>query len=501
MTIGLNQHTSHRVVRLTTQETGSYNQQYSRPYRSVMDGSVIRTLGSILEQTPNGQLTSDSFSNVAGSVMAPSSEPAGNINIVNGWDTKRIRFLLQVEFIGAKSGVETHYILGYTDFSGVSLQGKFAPDMVFYINSIVQTRKTMVHSPQGMREVEFVVDSSQVLAENAWSGIWNQNQKYSMRPQDIVTGMAVSHLASPYSHMEGEYEDVTILDASSMLRPEAMKSRRGNNLASHYVSSMVNNYSIAAQNNSFGDPDSTNNTIETLNRTRSTLAEMSAGLDPFLHMLSGITNKVAGNSFTFGQLTQFDPNVDYVAEHIVISSAQQGALHHAGQTAYWNGSDLSTQAATVLSQSVPAIMTDLLISKVVFNSTNNTIGGRPFTQIIHGVGFSTMDMTKHWVAFANRFEREVMSSVTNNFATSYSVQMTVDLLGETVIKIAIANNPIIDFVVPSFCDNLLTPIITQQKEIPRNIAGDFEELFGAINEMHSPGSRSYDFQSNSNICI
>lgn len=497
MSIGLNRVTGARVVRLLTQETGTYNQQYSRPYNTVMDGDVLRLLTNKLEQSPNKAVSANTFAGITNSFLAPQATPEGNVNIVNGWGTKRIRFILTVEFDAQLSGKNTHYILGYTDFPGISHSGHFAPDMVFYINSIIQTRKSYINTPMGMREVETIADASQVLADNNFTNIYNPAQRYTMRPQDIVTRMATSHLSSGYNDSDdSDLEPAIVHNTGSMLRQEAMKSRRSNNLASTYVANLMNSFAMGVQTNHFGDPDSPSSDIKTLEIVRSQLGDSSAPIDPFLHMLSGITNRVAGNSFTFGQLTQFDPNVDNVSDHFIVPPAQMGSIHQAGSTSHWNGSDISTQAAAILSQSVPAIMMDLLVSKIVFVSTNHGIGGMPNTNITYGVSFSNSDNTLNWPLFANRFEQEVMSNITFNYGMGYRVEMHVDLLGETFIQIQLGSQPSIDYVVPSFCDNLLTPIVTTQSNLATEVSREFEHLFDQVKNKFDPGPRSFDFHQN-----
>lgn len=496
MTIGLNRITGARVVRLVTQETGTYNQQYSRPYNTVMDGDVLKLIGNKLESSPNKVVNANTFAGITSSFMAPQAAPDGNVNIVNGWNSKRIRFILTIEFSAQLSGKQTHYILGYTDFPGISHSGHFAPDMVFYINSIVQTKKSYVHTPMGVREVETVSDASQILAENNFTNIYNPVQRYTMRPEDIVTGMATSHLVSGYNDDDINYEAAVVHNTGAMLRQEAMKSRRSNNLASTYVANLINGLTRGIQSNHFGDPDSPNSDIKTLEVARSHLLDPTAPIDPFLHMLSGITNRVAGNSFTFGQLTQFDPNVDNVSNHFIVPPAQIGSIHQAGSTSHWNGSDISTQAAAILSQSVPAIMMDMLVSKVVFVSTNHVVGSQPHTNITYGASFSNSEEALNWQMFAARLEREVLSNITFNFSMGYRVEMHVDLLGETFIQIQIGSNGTYDYMAPSFCDNLLTPVVTTQRNLASEVSHEFENLFDQIKEQFNPGMKSYDFHTN-----
>jgi hypothetical protein len=71
----------------------------------------------------------------------------------HGWDTQRLRFLLKLCDCHHQIGASvTQYIRYYTSFPGVTTNGAIAPDMVFYINSIIETRKIPVQTPTGYSE-------------------------------------------------------------------------------------------------------------------------------------------------------------------------------------------------------------------------------------------------------------------------------------------------------------------------------------------------------------
>ena len=76
-----------RITKLMMVETGTYNDQFFRPYRTNMDMGVLASFQEATHAMP--RITPTSIAGIASQIMAPTAEPQGNVNIVNGWDTRR----------------------------------------------------------------------------------------------------------------------------------------------------------------------------------------------------------------------------------------------------------------------------------------------------------------------------------------------------------------------------------------------------------------------------
>lgn len=464
--------TNLKIVRLVMQETGTYNPQFSRPYVTHFEPTTLNAITERVIEQGNGRFDSAALAGLSSSFISPSAAPESLISIASGWNEKRVRFLMEIECQYIVGGAATTYIQGYTSFPGVSANQAVAPDMEFYINSIVTTKKSFIPTPFGMQTVATVTDNSHLLCSNSWQGLTQPGQQRMMRPQDVFCNMQSSHIQGVYDN------DISnVFDGRTILRTEATKSARGNGLAGSYASKIIDGYVIGSSLSDFGQSETA-----ILNRGKSEVMEAQASIDPFLAALASITANGITNRFKYSDLVKLDSNVSYVSNFAISGQTQQIQNHSVGQTSGWHGSDNVTLGATILSQAVPAIMMDLMITRLIFKSTNHDITGQMQTIIIDGKSFSNMDLTRHFDLFKRRLEKEVLLDLTFNNQIGYSIDMRVDLLGETWISISLDGKAAVDYVTPSFCDNLFVPVITSNANTVQNLTNDFENLVTNVKE-------------------
>jgi hypothetical protein len=142
--------------------------------------------------------------------------------------------------------------------------------------------------------------------------------------------------------------------------------------------------------------------------------------------------------------------------------------------------------ATTLSNAVPALMMELAITKLAFQSTNRNIGGAITTFIGNVDSFSNMDMSPAIDLFIQKLEATVLQDISMNGDIDFAIQMKIDLVGETWINLSFAGQPPMDFVTPSFCDALMVPVLTNSREHSIHVAQDFEQLTGVVSNMRAP---------------
>lgn len=476
--MGFNKATSIRVVKLVMQETGTYNPQFIRPYTTNVDGKVVETLVDRVMGSTNRKIDGSMLSGLASAFITPQAAPESQVNMINGWDTKRIRFTLEVICDNALGVQSTEYVQGYTSHSGITNNMNIDPDMDFFINSITQTRKQHIPTPVGIQVIETIVDNSHILADNNWQGITTPNQQRMLRPQDVFCNISHNHI--PYSFENDGDRNINgsgIFDARTVMKMDATKSRRRNGLGGAFAADIMSAYTTSTQLAEFGQ-----NEDSLVEAARANVVEQQASIDPFLSAISNITQGVVSNRFRMSHLMRLDPNIVNVINYAITGPTQMSQVHQMGQTNHWQGSDRITQAAVILSQSLPAIMMDLMINSVYFKSTNHDITGQPTTIILTGKGFTNMDQTRHFDLFKHRLEREIINDMTFGNQSSYNLEVKANLLGETWITIAIDNSGSFDFVTPSYCDNLFVPVITRNPEVVRTLASDFESLNAGIKD-------------------
>lgn len=452
-----------RVVSLKIQETGTYNQQYMRPYESNI---TVGTLNSVLERVGNqgpGEIQSEVFRGLASDIIAPTATPEAQIGIAGGWSEKRLRFVLEIEYERGSFGVtNTEYIMGYTDYTGVSMSGHIDPQMTFYINNTIITTKQKVMTPTGINIIEVPSENTQVMCDNAFTGIFNGPTMKMIRPEDLFKSIQNSVLYSSGDEVFDNRLTVTSIP---------VKSSRVNNLPDQYLTNVVNSY-INAQTslNDLGTQS------DLYNKAISNASIDCASRDPFMGAISVLKERNISNVFTMQDLLNIDPNADNVTTIAAISPNAISMLHQTGQTAAWGGSDRVTLMASVIAQTVPAIMMELMISSICFTSTNYDGMGRITTVISDGKGFTNLDMTSNFNKFIYRFENEVANILSFNNQDTFAVEIISASMGETWIKLSLSGGGFYDFVVPTFCDNLIAPVVTTDKNRITQIANDIDSL-------------------------
>jgi len=473
--LGFNSISKLNVVSLMMRETGTYNAQQVRPYHTVMNNDVVRVLTDRLMNSHDKQITGSLLSGISGTFIEPKADSEGEVSIANGWDQRRIRFVLKLRCETHVGAVTMYYIQGYTNYTGISLQTHaVAPDMVFFINSIIQTRVTNIQTPMGVRMSETMFENSHVLADNNYSNLRSPNIQRLMRPEDVFVNMQTKNLPGMFSD---SMNHSAITDDRTSLLGEAVKSRRNNSIGSNYAARIMDAYGKATDLLEFGE-----NQTNILRNARGNVIELSAAIDPFLARLTAMNNSAVGNKFTYGELCAIDPNVDNVTNYEVTGPTQLASMHNAGSTSHWHGKDRLTQAATILSQSVPALMMELFISNLYLESSNYDVGGNMNTKLITAKGLTNADMTQNYNMFIHRFEQELINNLTYGNSTSYALKLRVDMMGDTWISISLNGVPALDFVTPSFCDNLMAPIITTNPNTVGLLINDFEVLTENIRE-------------------
>ena len=72
-----------RVVKSMMVESGTYNQEFTRPYVGSTDSDVVSLYR---EQTNNGrQVDRNTLAGIAGRLVAPSAVPEAQVSVANGW--------------------------------------------------------------------------------------------------------------------------------------------------------------------------------------------------------------------------------------------------------------------------------------------------------------------------------------------------------------------------------------------------------------------------------
>lgn len=458
------------VARLLMLESGTYNDQYNRPYVSHITGDILDNCVRRVEEAT--EITGSLLAGVANCMVQPQAQPGYAIHIPYGFSERRIRFVMEVHVAMATGSQMIYYFQGYTSHVGINAAtGSVDPTMEFIINSYIRITRTYSVGPTGGYHKDMVTESAHVVDGRLQAA--NNNESFLLRPQDVFTGMQSSYLESSYNYYNN---GDGIVDTRLKANNSSNRSNRTNNLASHYVANIIDGYRSGSKtSNMFGQSQK-----DTFGQCRNFVHEVGLHENPFIRAISGVTGIPDSTTFKYGDLMKVDGNISNVT-NFVSQGVALAQSHHTGQTEFWNGADRDTVVATTLSSAIPALMMELMISKIVFSSTNHDLMGRINTVIIDAKSLTSVEMVENYEMFKRRLEKEVIMDITYGNQEAYMMQVSSDLFGDTQLTISIGSNPPVTFTTPSFCDGLLTQVVTNSKEHFFGVVNDFENLINHLN--------------------
>lgn len=487
-----------QIVSLRFVETGTYNPMYMRPYETDLSNSTQQHL---IEVTQGGtRVNTAALAGVAGQFLRPTA----NINverdalgIVNGWDTRRLRFMAEIHYPRMAGGKLVQLVSGYTNHLGVghsTFGSAMDPNMTLHFNSSILMQEVTEIDGFGNRvQRRQITNASQVLSAANYQhlgGIGSTNPIRLMRPEDI------------FSHQSGVDTYGSGNDAMQDLRQrfgptrQMLKSRYQNGSPTHYLAASIIGHADAARQSDYTDPAGHLAGVASANVKEDTVSQ-----DNFLAWLSQKQLLHSGSQVTWGELIAQAPGADAVAEVYVGGQAQamqHSPTHVAGQSAYWHGAQMETVFANILAQSVPAALMNCMFTKTTFKATNRILdlSQRQIGGSAHNVGlgptFGPVGEAQGQLAqqFISALQREILPDASMAGMIDYDIVVSVDIFGESRLDISLGGQPHVLFVVPSFSSSIATAVLAPNADHLRLVGSDINYMLGnicsAANTMAAP---------------
>lgn len=454
-----------KVAKLLMIQTNTYNDQVIRPYGTNMSTDHLAVFREATQYGEN--VSAGSLAGIAGSFLRPQAEMAGGVQMYNGWDLHRVRFLMTLAVPMGAGAYNYQLIAGYSDHYGVSQDGvNIDPNMRLFFNSTLSVNACPVDVPGvGAVNQMRVAEAAQILAPPPGYTDGSAIGTHTMRPEDIMNACSTSG-----------YTDGTRMDMrTNFSMAPVKKSMRTNTIAADYLSKTMSAVNQAMQ------VDARMQQETMYAEARGTVVEPLLLHDPFIAIIAARTRFKETGYITYAELCSIFPETDHVREQIIQGAAQQTLVPGRGQSEYWHVPTNETVVATILSQAVPALMLEVMLSKVSFIATNDNINGQPDLGIVDHRSFAEgINAVPHCNHFRHRFLTEVMRDITHNNMMTVYLAVTCSVIGDTVITVSLNGGPKIDYVVPSFCDSMFSPLITTNHLALNTMATDIETLNSAL---------------------
>ncbi len=483
-------HTEFIATRVIMKETTRYDDVYLRPYQSNYDGDVANQLMMATEHGSN--VSPLALAGVAGSFIQPSAATSHRATIENGFGEKRLSFMIEVrENNNSMMGTGSRFIItGYSDHFGAVYQNGSAlldPNLKLFINNVFVIRDSYQQTSHSNQATVSTMISADHILHRPDEGLHMRAPQplYMQRPEDVFAKLSYSN-----DMMTQHFRNAEVDDGRNSLI-QLSSSKRSHEVPSRWLSDSIRAYRNAeAESTTYGDDhlDATS----TWDNSRATVRNSISSNNRLMGALQIRTNLPDLGYVTYRELCSIIPNLD--AENQVLFSDRNTIAreYQPGQGDTWNQATYEAIAASIVKQSVPAIMSDCLITSIVFQATNDTFGGEPVVSISSVMSFTTgIDMTRYVEHFIERLKCEILSMISQNGARVFNLECQMNMLYDSHITVSIDNQPPVYLAAPSFCDGLYAPILTADQQGTSNLAHDVETMLlnlgGDLSRMASRG--------------
>lgn len=478
------------IRKVVIRESGTYNDQFTRAYEAHLSAQSVNALANKAAESGMGVFRPSTLSGLASNMISISAAPESNvpINIDNGWGNRRLLFFMDVLTEDLSGAQTVYFIQGYTNYVGLSLQSRsIDPNMVFYINNIVVSRLMQpVNTPQGVMHKHSLVNTDHVLYDMQADP---NNRQWTMRPQDIFH-VLTSHNFGMSAQGSTNNRPPNVLDNRNRLHSVPQMSRRTNAIASNYASNLVGGFLQAAESvNPVAAP------TETYDAAGNVVGETTINLNPFMLALSKRRSSgFIGGTFYWRDLLALDQNVERVLTVATAGPTQIRQQHSAGMTSDWSGANVETKYAATISQAIPALMLECMLYQVAFTSNNmmrveGNFNGI-YTLMSNGTSMHGGSAVGDMETFKTRLEIEVLKDISYNNQQKFDIRVQSSVFGDTWVSISIDGGPYVDFVTPTFCDGVITPVLTHSYGKIENMASSIDNLVSQVGDALHQSSQS-----------
>lgn len=506
----------YRITQIQLIETGTYTPEYIRSYVMGVTKDDLNDLHDIVDDLGTGRVNSDALSGLASSILKYERDVKDTnlVEIDNGWDSKRLSFLIEVVERGVdefdRNGkVLVTFITGYTDridfarrsnnASGRRAEYALPNDLEFHVTNVHRIEKSSGR----------ILSDFQVISPNRYNDAYRSgstNDLYTLRPKDIMNNEFINERGDDIRRHNNSLISV---NASNVLKGTAPKtSRARNNTATHYLADVVN-AGVAAENSErvgtgrdyFGNSGS-GRAEDRFTTAASWLQE--ANLFERNSFLSLMRKKGRNFStrqlFTWGELGELFGYDDidrvsalHISKEVQKSRTARGRLSDHQDTAGWDTDEndgLNAMFATVLKQALPGLALESMIYACRIEATN-ILRGSAIDYAIKGV-----DITVSNIIFITKLPTSVQQEMRNHLQERIASQLLHDLSmrnriefdlvveldwrNDSFYNVSIDGGDMIDFSSPNFSNSLTSPILTLDSRSTQRFGTSIREMVDAV---------------------
>ena len=444
-----------------------YNQVYQRSFSLNANGDNLNKIAQefdMLGVRQGNKVPLTTMSSTLNDIINIDNTPIDKVFIPNGWNTQRIRYVLEVE--SNDNGIITSsFIQGYSEYYDPSFNHNIDPNMNFYINSVTNVIRTF--DPINNTWTSRPLNTYNVLTDLAGQQVFSELMtptKHLIRPNDVNV------VASTHDFMDG---NTNVNTFNTELNGVVKTSRRSNNNQFDYINRTINSFIESKSLSSVS-----NSTSDLYMNAAATSTDNVINNSAFFESLRTLTGQITPNRFTLGVLETIDPSLRNSTT--LVDNAELDVFHKYNtildteHTEDMLNPTVTTIKAYTIVQTLNSLMLDNLITKLHVNITNATgelvVVVTECNSIISGI-----DITPYINRVVAGIKNILGPKITDNGYTSITTHVASDVLGDTSISIGVNNQPMVPYRLPSFADGLYSPMINSYQGM-QAVVNDFMSI-------------------------
>lgn len=463
-----------RIKSFMIQQTGSFHDVYNRSWEVDLSDMDLNSLRKrLMGAGRNQQLTPSSFQGIGSGILAPVAmvDPKRDlIQMPDGWDRPRCRFMMEVEVETRLGGLDTYYMQGFSEYLGLTASGNLDTEMRWFINGFIRVQNIERNTRRGVETFGIVKSSAQVINGRL---IYDQNRTvHKTRTVDVFSSLQEEIFREGYAD--------TVEDHRSVLGSptESMFVHRADNLPGNFLSNALGTYRRNIDLGQFGT-----GTQDILDRTQQELNSELINLEenPFLVRLAQIQRVTESTYFTIDDLILIDENVgkrDFITGG-ELSSRAAAQLAHTNDVSDWRGADLESRWAVQITNGLGAIMMSKFHTKLSFDITNGNIRGHSIANVRDAVAVAENLPVEIFETMMADIE-SMFDDISGDGQDQFSIDVHASLYDQTEIYIKIGHHPEQHFFVPSFADSMMSQFYSRNKDTLPNMASDIKRLLSDL---------------------
>jgi len=457
------------INKLILGETVGYKKQFIRPITTQTSMQDLNAIKNVVgkrmgfdDATTSG--IEAEILRASPQIMTPSERVLAQAPIANGWEEKRFKFALEIEYKVPNSNISyVEYIQGYTDYFGYiqkGVEGILDEKMLFIPNSILSVKKTF--NRQLGTYIPTIIGNFKITFDE--TGTFN-NLKVA-KPDAVVEqirkarnmDMGIQHITNIPT-----FNDLTLVEKDI-------------NIPIMYVSKLIKETMDAMLLTDEGYDEDVY--IDVLSNIMGDEFEKIKFFNYLRNLKAAVTDPRRLFMFTIEDLKRVDPSLPQKTRVTLLSGPQQVAIYNIEDAAETYDSSYETRAAYLVQEVISDIMSKTFLEHVTFTATNIS-GELVITPSAMNPVIAGMNPIPLFEKFKVLFSKLVWPTISKNNEILISLNITSMLEGDTIVGISVEGGPEVVYKFPTFANAKFNHLVMDESNLNK-LTYDYQNILDVV---------------------